>query len=94
MVHTGLALTDSREYLPLAVMRRWELLSRLTGGLLYQLTDGKTPPLVLQRKLNLRRHSVIPPFMIRALSWILSRGLGGKDKGPYGDLLLIGRKAP
>lgn len=92
MAAAGLALTETHNYLPAPFVKRWEFLSRLTGGLVYHLAGKTMPPIRLQRKMGLRRAVRIPKILIYGLSWILSRGLGGKQKGPWGGLLLIGRK--
>lgn len=88
----GLNLTAAHEYLPLTVVRRWELISRLTGGLLYCLAGKKTSPIRIQRKLNLRRKSKMPYSVARAISQILCLGLDIRSNGPYGGLLIIARK--
>jgi len=42
-------------YLGLAETRRWETLSRMTGGLLYALGGGSLRPIEIQRRLGLRQ---------------------------------------
>lgn len=43
------------EYLDRRQARRWEILSNMTGGLLYRLHGGKARPIEIQRSLRMRR---------------------------------------
>jgi SAM-dependent methyltransferase len=92
MAAAGLVLTETINYLPAPFVRRWEFLSRLTGGLVYHLAGKKMPPIRLQRTMGLRRRARLPKSLMYGLSWILSRGLRSKQEGPWGGLLVIGRK--
>ncbi len=87
----GLTLVQTTDYLPLKTMRRWELLSWITGGLLYHLMGKRKPPIKIQRDFNMRRRIRVPRFVIQGMAWLLSRGLSDQS-GPYGGLLVIGRK--
>lgn len=75
LAQAGLALERTQAYLPMAVVRRWEWLSRLTGGLLYRLAGRTKPPIRLQRELGLRKDLTLPAGLAFALAWLLSRGL-------------------
>lgn len=88
----GLTMVDVIPYLDGAQTQRWELLSRLTGGLLYYLTGGQQRPIQLQRKLGMRRPRVLMPmFLAKLLARLLSLNLG-QNEALYSCLLLIGRK--
>jgi ubiquinone/menaquinone biosynthesis C-methylase UbiE len=92
LADANIELTDAKGYLPLPVVRRWELLSRLTGGLLYSLAKQKLSPIRLQRRLGLRKPIPFPHLLIDSASRLLSYGLDGVPKAPYGCLLLMGLK--
>jgi SAM-dependent methyltransferase len=51
----GLTVERCRGYLARPETRRWETVSRFTGGLLYNLAGGRTKPVDIQRKLGLRQ---------------------------------------
>jgi hypothetical protein len=51
----GLVLDQCLGYLDRRETRRWETLSRMTGGLLYSLFGGGARPIEIQRKLGARR---------------------------------------
>jgi len=88
----GLDLAETHAYLPLRIMRRWELLSRVTGGLLYSLSGKRDRPIRIQRAMGLRRKRGLPFWFVKGVSRILSRGLGGCSGPLCGCLLVIGRK--
>ncbi|MEJ7933708.1 class I SAM-dependent methyltransferase [Sphingobium sp. AN558] len=50
----GLALDSATGYLDGKETRRWEHLSRMTGGLLHSLSFGKSRPIEIQRALRIR----------------------------------------
>ena len=50
----SLALDTCLGYLDRAETRRWETLSRMTGGLLYSVFGGASRPIEIQRKLGMR----------------------------------------
>jgi ubiquinone/menaquinone biosynthesis C-methylase UbiE len=90
LADAGLTLITTHDYLPLAVVRRWEFLSRITGGLLYHLAGRRKRPIRLQRSLGLRRMKM-PKIMAQGLAWLLSLGVR-RGEGPYGGLLVIAGK--
>lgn len=51
----GLELVGCPGYLDRSETRIWELLSRVTGGLLYTLRGKQKPPIAIQRELGLRQ---------------------------------------
>lgn len=72
----GLQITVCTEYMNTNETQRWEILSNLTGGLLYRLAGRKRPPIDIQRSLGLRsRHIRLHPMLARPLARILSLGL-------------------
>lgn len=92
----GIELEKAALYFDAAGVRRWELLSRLTGGLLYHLTGGRRQPIVLQRALGLRRAGAWMPrlsaaFLARVLSCRLA-GSAPQDEKESGCVLIVGRK--
>lgn len=93
LAEAGLNLEKAFEYLPLQAVRRWELISRFTGGLLYSITGKKASPIQIQRKMNLRRRYKIPVFVIGFISRILGAGLDIKNEKPFGGLLIAARKS-
>lgn len=88
----GLRMVTVIPYLDQAQTQRWELLSRLTGGLLYHLSGGQQQPIQLQRKLGLRRADrVLPLFLAKALARLLFWNLRD-NKERYSCLLLVAQK--
>ena len=92
MAAAGINLVDARPYLTDSAVRRWELLSRLTGGLLYHVSGQKTPPIILQRRLGLRDGMKLPRPVANILARFLMGGVRHEESSLFGCLLLIGRK--
>jgi SAM-dependent methyltransferase len=101
LAEAGLVLVETHDYLPLKIVRRWEFLSRMTGGLLYAIAGKKKAPLQLQRALRMRRQWKLPYWLMWIVASVLSWGLN--DPPPhrpprreesllYGGLLVMGRK--
>ena len=64
-------------YLTARQVRRWETWSRWTGGVAYALLGERKPPIVLQRKLGLRRAQAsggFPGWALSLLGWMLTLG--------------------
>ena len=75
----GLELDECLGYLDRAETRRWERLSRFTGGLLYSVFGGGARPIEIQRKIGVRglQNSLrLPDFVARPLGRIMRSGLG------------------
>ena len=92
----GLTVTAITGYLGRRSTRRWETLSRLTGGLLHSLSFGRMRPIEIQRRLNLRHfqnHASLPNWLASAISRFLAVGLAGEDRVDHpGCLLVTGTK--
>ncbi|HEY1545843.1 MAG TPA: class I SAM-dependent methyltransferase [Xanthobacteraceae bacterium] len=74
----GLVLDACRGYLDGRETRRWETLSRMTGGLLYSLLGEVRRPIEIQRRLgarDLQNKTRLPVPMARALAGLLSVGV-------------------
>ncbi len=79
----GLMVDAAHGYLDGAETRRWETLSRMTGGLLYALAGRHARPIEIQRKLGaraLQNALSLPRPAARALARGVSMGI--EDRGP------------
>jgi SAM-dependent methyltransferase len=92
----GFEAVEARPYLSARQVRRWEVWANWTGGLLYRLKGGTTPPVGIQRQLNLRRPL---PERLRPLAMplarVLSRGVLADEARagePSGCLLVTARR--
>jgi len=88
----GLRVTDLTGYLGKPATRRWETLSRFTGGLLHSLSFGKRRPIEIQRTLRLRdmQNSVSLPAGIAAtLASLIASGLDWNDDVTNPSCLLV-----
>ncbi len=80
----GLRLDRVIGYLDRAEVRRWESVSRITGGVLYDLAGRRRQPIEIQRRLGMRKPGQrMPAALARPLAAMLSAGIGGA--GPRGD---------
>jgi SAM-dependent methyltransferase len=93
----GLRLGRVEGYIDRSETRRWESLSRMTGGLLHTLSFGKSRPIEIQRVLKLRsfQNSMrLPNGLATMLARTIALGLGeGSAKGTPSCLLVTGSKA-
>jgi len=92
----GLRLDQVDGYIDPSETRRWENLSRVTGGLLHALSFGKSRPIEIQRALKLRsiQNSMrLPKAVATVLAKTITLGLGehGEDGTPA-CLLVTGGK--
>ncbi|MBC2670900.1 class I SAM-dependent methyltransferase [Novosphingobium piscinae] len=92
----GLQVTGVTGYLGQRATRRWETLSRMTGGLLHSLTGGTLRPIEIQRSLKLRalqNTTMIPRPVASTLAGVIGAGLGWSDDAASpGCLLVTGRR--
>ena len=92
----GLKVTAISGYLGRRTTRRWEILSRLTGGLLHTLSFGRLRPIEIQRRFNLRHFqnsASLPRWLAASIGRMLTTGLGGDDVVDHpGCLLVVGQK--
>jgi SAM-dependent methyltransferase len=79
-------------YLGQKATRRWETLSRMTGGLLHTLSFGRRRPIEIQRALRLREFQnsgSFPRSFASALSALIGAGLDGDDQADQPSCLLV-----
>ena len=92
----GLELVEAKPYLSKQVVRRWELVSRLSAGALVALTMGRKRPIEIQRSLGIRGKKLkLPGFVISLFASFL--GLGLRDQVRPGEMsgcLLVVAKKP
>lgn len=92
----GMAVERVTGYLGDRATKRWETLSRMTGGLLHALSFGQKRPIEIQRVLklrNLQNSGGIPRPIASALSALIGAGLGGQDEAERPScLLVVGRR--
>lgn len=95
----GLRLESVRFYLSAAEVRRWETLSRFTGGLLYRLFGQTERPIEIQRKFGMRgmqaRFQLPAPvaaLAAHAIAWRLNGEGDTLTEAKSGCLLLAGRR--
>jgi SAM-dependent methyltransferase len=97
----GLIVESCVGYLDKAQTRRWETLSRLTGGLFYTLFGRRQRPIDIQRRLgarSLQNRFRLPQFLARILSRLISLGLKAPEQTwlppeEASCLLVIGKRA-
>lgn len=92
----GLRLESVEGYINPSETRRWENLSRMTGGLLHTLSFGKSRPIEIQRALKLRsfQNSMrLPKGLATVLAKTITLGLGQDSaSGTPSCLLVTGSK--
>ena len=91
----GLALDRSSGYLSPAQTRRWETLSRMTGGLLHSLSMGRSRPIEIQRSMGLRQlqnRRALPRGAAAALARAVVAGVGEEASGIASCLLVEGHR--
>lgn len=101
----GFELEEVFGYLDRRECRRWETLSRFTGGLLYRIAGSSARPIELQRKLGLRQAQnrfKLPRGLAALIGRTISIGRrarpaywsvpGGLPDAEAGCLLLVARK--
>ena len=91
----GIQLVECIPYLSEEETQRWELLSRLTGGLLYHLTKGRKRPIIIQRQLGVRKAMRAPLWLAKALAWVVIVGLkpSPASSGKHACFLVLGQKS-
>ena len=88
----GMTVESVTGYLGQKATRRWETLSRFTGGLLHTLSFGQKRPIEIQRALKLRdiqNRGRFPRPMATVLSGLIGAGLGGEDEAERPSCLLV-----
>jgi SAM-dependent methyltransferase len=85
----GLDLKSCSRYLSPHQTRRWETLSRATGGLLYSLSRKRARPIEVQRKLSVRSSWTLPLPLARVEARLVSLGLPRtRDSGVSGGMMI------
>lgn len=82
LADVGLVLRTTESYLDAAQVRRWELLSNLTSGVLSRVTGQS--PIAVQRRLGMRRGQRMPEWMARVAARFLAGGTPKSDSRMYG----------
>ncbi len=88
----GMRVDHVTGYLGAKATKRWETLSRFTGGLLHSLSLGRKRPIEIQRALKLRafqNSGSFPRPIASALSTLIGAGLGGRDEAENPSCLLV-----
>lgn len=88
----GMSVESVTGYLGEKATRRWETLSRMTGGLLHSLSFGQRRPIEIQRILKLRElqnRGGLPRPLASAMSAVISAGLNGDDDATHPSCLLV-----
>lgn len=91
----GLTLESAEGYVTQGETRRWETLSRFTGGLLHKLSGGKSRPIEIQRTLKLRtlqNRAALPRPIAAGLARAIAAGVDHDPAGAPSCLLVIGRR--
>ena len=84
-----LVLDTCLGYLDRKETRRWETLSRMTGGLLYSLFGGTARPIEIQRKLGARdvqNRRGLPPAVARPMARLMRAGVPVATDAPAGPI--------
>lgn len=88
----GMRIVYSEEYLSKREVRRWQMISAMTGGLLYRMTGRKRRPIEIQRSLGMRsRYARLPLWVARLMARLLASGMEKPNKifdERYGCLLI------
>lgn len=88
----GMTVDSITGYLGEKATKRWETLSRFTGGLLHTLSFGQKRPIEIQRALKLRdlqNSGKFPRPMASAISSLIGAGLDGQDEAKRPSCLLV-----
>lgn len=92
----GMEVESVTGYLGERATKRWEVLSRMTGGLLHTLSGGRRRPIEIQRALKLRdlqNSGSFPRPLASILSSLIGIGLHGEDEAERPScLLIVGRR--
>ncbi|GAB4482286.1 MAG: hypothetical protein OHK0031_04820 [Anaerolineales bacterium] len=91
----GLHVAAHTEYLTFYEVRRWELISRLTAGILYLLSGRRKTPIQVQKNLGMRQlqnRFMLPRWLAWLLARFLSMGVSSGSEQKYGCLLVEAHK--
>lgn len=88
----GMEVDGVTGYLGEKATKRWETLSRMTGGLLHSLTGGAKRPIEIQRSLKLRdmqNSAAFPRGVASVMSKAIGAGLNEQDNAESPSCLLV-----
>lgn len=88
----GLVLDSANGYLGRPAIKRWETLSRMTGGLLHSLSFGKARPIEIQRTLKIRalqNRMALPSAVAGAMAKLISAGVDDDEHPDSPSCLLV-----
>ena len=88
----GMEVDGVTGYLGGKATKRWETLSRMTGGLLHSLTGETKRPIEIQRTLRLRdfqNSAAFPRGVASVMSKVIRAGLNEEDNANHPSCLLI-----
>ncbi len=90
----GIEVEGVEPFLDEREVRRWESLSRFTGGLLHSLFGGGTHPIQIQRRLGLRSgRERMPGSLARGVAAAIRLRRRAQNDGLFGCLLIDARKS-
>lgn len=84
----GFGDMEFSSYFSAAEVHRWETISNLTAGVLYELF-GRRPPIEIQRSLRLRRALSMPRWLAWTLAGLLNVGARSDQGDPAGGLMVV-----
>jgi SAM-dependent methyltransferase len=87
----GFDQLEFSSYLSAPEVQRWETLSNLTAGVLYELFRHR-PPIEIQRSLGMRRSRSMPQGVARVAAALLSAGVRTTTSGPTGGLMVVAHR--
>ncbi|MDI1294864.1 MAG: class I SAM-dependent methyltransferase [bacterium] len=91
----GLAVDTASGYLDQTETRRWEHLSRVTGGLLHSLSFGRSRPIEIQRTLRIRdlqNRMALPASVASGIAKMISTGDRPDSASTQSCLLVVGHR--
>jgi SAM-dependent methyltransferase len=89
----GFTSVQVSHYFTRAEVQRWELISNLTAGVLYEIL-GRRPPIEIQRSLGLRRSAAMPRWCAAMLAPLLALGVRSTHNHLCGGLMMVAVRAP
>ncbi|MCM2322805.1 MAG: class I SAM-dependent methyltransferase [Oligoflexia bacterium] len=99
LVRHGMVIERVTRYLTREQVQRWELLSRMTGGLLYGLLGSVKRPIEIQKAMGVRQQKLSLPAPLRELLsgaiafQVPARNLPVSEEQPCGCLMILARKS-